>query len=50
MGEELLPCPFCGCSDIALVDGADKDGWDNDVTAHMCSLCLTIGPPWAHVP
>jgi hypothetical protein len=44
MGEELLPCPFCGCSDIALVDGADMDGWDNDVTAHMCSLCLTIGP------
>ena len=37
MSEQILPCPFCGGTDI-------KSGGDDKVVAFWCETCEATGP------
>lgn len=44
MPDMLKPCPFCGSSDVILVDfWAESEGDDNGY-AVRCNWCNALGP------
>jgi len=45
--DKLLPCPFCGETDIEFQTGTeDREGWPRNAACAKCGAC----GPWTYCP